>query len=39
MGHFRPLLTTRYTPNRGLLGLSRQSLEEEFSEVRQCRVD
>jgi hypothetical protein len=27
MGHFRPLLATRYTPNRGLLGLSRQSLE------------
>src|SRR5215212_7356103 len=33
MGHFRPLLATRYTPNRGLLRLSRQSLEEEFSEV------
>jgi hypothetical protein len=27
MGHFRPLLATRYTPNGGLLGLSRQSLE------------
>jgi hypothetical protein len=26
MGHFRPLLATRYTPNRGLFGLSRQSL-------------
>jgi hypothetical protein len=25
-------LATRYTPNRGLLGLSRQSLEE-FSEI------
>jgi hypothetical protein len=34
MGHFRPVLATRYTPNRGLLGLSRQSLEEEFCEVR-----
>src|SRR5215216_6106538 len=34
MGHLsRPLLATRYTPNRGLLGLSRQSLEVEFSEV------
>src|SRR5215211_6826118 len=28
MGHFRPLLATRYTPNRGLLGLSRQSLRD-----------
>ncbi len=27
MGYFRPVLATRYTPNRGLLGLSRQSLE------------
>src|SRR5215204_7646976 len=36
IGHFRPLLlATRYTPNRGLSGLSRQSLEGEFSEVRQ----
>src|SRR5215211_1393236 len=35
MGHFRPLLATRYTPNRGLLGLSRQSLEGGFSEVRR----
>src|SRR5215212_1840291 len=26
MGHFHPLLATRYTPNRGLLRLSRQSL-------------
>lgn len=26
MGHFRPVLATRYTPNRGLFGLSRQSL-------------
>src|SRR5215211_9296770 len=33
MGHFRPLLATRYTPNRGLLELSRQSLEGVFSEV------
>src|SRR5215213_4340503 len=38
MGHFRPLLATRYTPNRGLLGLSRLSLEEEFYEVRRHGV-
>src|SRR5918999_6478932 len=34
MGHFRPVLATGYTPNRGLFGVSRQSLEQEFSEVR-----
>src|SRR5215203_3001554 len=38
MGHFRPLLATRYTPNRGLLGLSRLSLEEEFCELRHDGV-
>src|SRR5215211_7953951 len=38
MGHFRPLLATRYTPNRGLLGLSRLSLETEFYEV-QLRAE
>jgi hypothetical protein len=27
IGHFGPVLATRYTPNRGLSGLSRQSLE------------
>src|SRR5215208_2336775 len=26
MGHSRPVLATRYTPDRGLLGLSRQTL-------------
>src|SRR5215212_6567036 len=31
MGHFRLLLATRYTPNRGLFGLSRQSLEAPIS--------
>src|SRR5215208_1123115 len=39
MGHFRPLLATRYTPNRGLLGLSRQSLEGKFSEVRSQKAE
>jgi hypothetical protein len=39
MGCFRPVLATRYTPNRGLLGLSRQSLEDEFHEVRGSKVD
>jgi hypothetical protein len=28
VGTFSPLLATRYTPNRGLSGLSRQSLYE-----------
>jgi hypothetical protein len=39
MGHFRPVLATRYTPNRGLLGLSRQSLEGKFSEVRSQKAE
>src|SRR5215208_6533310 len=35
----RPVLATRYTPNRGLLGLSRQSLEGKFSEVRSQKAE
>ena len=34
MGHLRPVLATRYTPDRGLFGFSRQSLELDFSHSR-----
>jgi len=34
MGDFRPVLATRYTPNLGPFGLSRESLEGRFCELR-----
>src|SRR5215212_5622856 len=36
MGHFRPLLATLYTPNRGLLGLSRQSRKGHSRKLAQA---
>src|SRR5215211_8876792 len=38
MGCFRPVLATRYTPNRGLLGLSRQSLTRVLGSSRQKEI-
>ncbi len=33
MGHLRPVLATRYTPDRRLFGFSRQSLEKLFGKA------
>ena len=37
-GHLRPVLATRYTPDRRLFGFSKQFLEGEFSEVRLTAI-
>ena len=38
MGHLRRVLAIRYTPDRGLFGFSRQSLEGWFSRKPVCSI-